>query len=213
MDTTTLFVDNKNVKYTGTNFILKPIFLQAWSSLGPTVCSAKRFNLISTPSHQYTMTPTLPPYYRTMNITQHYQHTVIIIPPYHHTITSIYHDTNIPHYHHTIPYHEHHTTLHHNITPSPGCDQDHQQGEAQRIRSTKGRPEKKIYQLFQWILLPSLFLFVSGICMQFLPNYVRFHWAILRFLGYFWDIFLFLGYFCYFSLSIFLGDGFPKCIW
>ena len=169
MDTTTLFVDNKNVKYAGTNFILKPIFLQAWSSLGPTVCSAKRFNLISTPSH-------------------------------HHTITPIYHDTNIAT---ILPYHEHHTTLHHNITPSPGCDQDHQQGEAQRIRSTKGRPEKRIYQLFQWILLPSLFLFVSGICMQFLPNYVRFHWAILRFFGLFGGYFAIFGQFFHFFLSQF----------
>ena len=62
------------------------------------------------------------------------------------TITPIYHDTNIAT---ILPYHEHHTTLRHNITASPGCDQDHQQGEAQRIRSTKGRPEKRIYQLFQ----------------------------------------------------------------
>ena len=81
MNTTTLFVDNKNVKYAGINFILKPIFLQAWSSLGPTVCSAKRFNLISTPSHQYTMTQTLPPYYHTMSITQHY-----VITSQHHQV-------------------------------------------------------------------------------------------------------------------------------
>ena len=118
MNTTTLFVDNKNVKYAGTNFILKPIFLQAWSSLGPTVCSAKRFNLISTPSHQYTMTPTLPPYYHTMNITQHYQHTVIIIPLYHHTITIPWHQhTTLPPYYHTMSITQHYiiTSHHHQV--------------------------------------------------------------------------------------------------